>query len=212
MKGFDFEKRGKEIERELLGVVRSKKERKVLTHESFIEFFDRMKKQEEKYFEIEKAIENVKELRSFLPTDPYPAFAFDVYTAVADTLEQSGIITEKEFDNLIYYTAIAPENEITPLDLFHGVDAFFELEKENEIYLVTLDLKTNPNYDPRSVKADIIHVVPPDFTTPATYKNRDVFPQVKDLTRHELKEYTKQYEELSKKVVDLFIKKIKIKL
>lgn len=54
------------------------------------------------------------------PTNPEKRFANDLRVQIADKL---GLETSEELDRLKYYTAIG-----SPLDFFHGVDAFVILE------------------------------------------------------------------------------------
>ena len=86
------------------------------------------------------------------PTHPKKAFPNDLRIAIADAL---GLATTEELNRLKYYTAVG-----SPLDLFHGVDAFIELEgktPEEQSRIVTFDvtLRTEAAAK-RGANADVI--------------------------------------------------------
>jgi hypothetical protein len=69
------------------------------------------------------------------PTNPEKGFPKDLRLAIA---EQLGLESDEEMNRLKYYTAVG-----SPLDLFHGVDAFIVLEGKNPgdpFKMVTFDV------------------------------------------------------------------------
>ncbi len=97
------------------------------------------------YIPRRQAFEVVKSMQKFDSTDPDPDFANAVHALI---FEELGLSAE----NLHFYSAVG-----SPLDLFHGVDAWFELDNGKR---VTIDLTMNPNKD--EYKADIVFLVPTD--------------------------------------------------
>ncbi len=69
------------------------------------------------------------------PTNPEKPFPRDLRIAIADAL---GLVTMEELERLRYYTAVG-----SPLDTFHGIDAFVELEgktPKEKSQFVTFDI------------------------------------------------------------------------
>lgn len=106
----------------------------------------------------EKAVELAKKFQPFDPTHPNKPFARDVRVSLLDLMIGKGLITESEEDQdrIKFYTAVK-----TPLDLFHGVDAFIEFKDRNgKKYLTSFDLTLNPHKQEH--RSDIIVTELPD--------------------------------------------------
>ena len=112
--------------------------------------FERINSDNE-YLKYNEAIEEVKRMQNKeYVTDPEKSFANDLHAMICEEL---GI---EDYTKLKYYTAIGFKQH-TALDLYHGVDAFFELEqKNNKILRVTIDITAND----KDGKADIVVRVP----------------------------------------------------
>lgn len=129
------------------------------------------------YVNFKKAVELTKQFQPYDPLNPDKPFARDVRIALQDYL---GLITEKEMDKVKFYTASK-----TPLDKFHGIDAFIEYAENPKIkpWQVTFDLTMNPHK--KAYKADIV-INGQDLPDPNL--NSD--------------EYLKEIEEIAKKVME----------
>ncbi len=73
-------------------------------------------------------------------------------------------------DEVSFYTAVN-----SPLDRYHGVDAFFEFKIGGKEVMVTIDVTTNPNKD--NYKADVILAIPSGGLDPSD-------PEYKDIVSH----------------------------
>lgn len=93
------------------------------------------------------ALNLIRDMQPFDPTDPEPDFANAVHYYI---FEKMGIDAEQ----LRFYTAVG-----SPLDKFHGVDGWFETGDGNNMKMVTIDVTLNPNKSD-GYKADIIFLVP----------------------------------------------------
>jgi hypothetical protein len=82
------------------------------------------------YLPFGKSLELVKAHQPCDPSDPEAGFANDLHASVALAL---GL---EDWSELKLFTAVG-----SPLDFFHGVDAFFELRGK----IVTIDVTINPN-------------------------------------------------------------------
>ena len=89
------------------------------------------RKERGSYLPFKAAIELVKNSQPGDPTDPEAGFANDLHTMVAEKL---GL---EDYSHLKFYTAVGSE-----LDLYHGIDAFFEIDdpRTGKIYRLTLDI------------------------------------------------------------------------
>ncbi len=107
----------------------------------------------------EQSLELAKKFQPYDPANPHEKpFARDIRVSLIDLMIIKGLITESEEDKdrIKFYTAGG-----TPLDKFHGIDAFLEFEdKGGKKYLVTFDLSLNPNK--QKYKSDIIVAELPD--------------------------------------------------
>ena len=99
------------------------------------------------YLNFNKAMMLAKESQAGDPSDPERGIANDIHAAVADSLG------EEDYENLKFYSALG-----TPLDIFHGVDGFFEYDGAT----VTMDATINKNKDQESIKADVLLEEMPD--------------------------------------------------
>lgn len=91
------------------------------------------------------------------PTEPQKEIARDLRLEVIDVLE----LSEDESERLKFYTAVD-----TPLDEYHGVDAWIEYETpEGERVIVTLDITLNPEKLANGGKADVLigHISSPQL-------------------------------------------------
>lgn len=112
------------------------------------EYFERYK--EFRFVPYRTALAMVKEFQPSDPTDPERRFANDLHATIADKLGLD------DYGKLRFYTAVTH----THFDVFHHVDAFFELQYETDegsIARVTLDLTSFPK---ESWKADVLIKVP----------------------------------------------------
>lgn len=128
---------GSIVEQELLGGIES-------------QYFERFR--EATYIPYRQAMGMVKELQPFDPTDPEPRFANDLHASVAERLSL------EDYAMLRFYTAVSK----THLDVFHGVDGFFELQygaDPQDIVTATIDVTTRSK---ESWKADILVSAPPE--------------------------------------------------
>lgn len=104
-------------------------------------------KQNKGYLSFNDSLRLARESQVGDPSDPESGIANDFHAAVAETLK------EDDYEKVRFFSALG-----TPLDVYHGVDGFFE---HNGI-IVTLDATINPNKDKDSIKADIILEEMPD--------------------------------------------------
>ncbi|MBU4348163.1 hypothetical protein KJ671_01485 [Patescibacteria group bacterium] len=113
---------------------------------------------ENDHIPYEKAVKLAKKFQPFDPTHPNKPFARDIRISLLDLMINKKLITESEEDQdrIKFYTAVK-----TPLDIFHGIDAFIEFEDSNKKkHLVTFDLTINPQKI--ECKSDIIVTELPD--------------------------------------------------
>ncbi len=101
------------------------------------------------YVPYREAFRMVKESQPFDPADPEPRFANDLHATLAEKL---GL---EDYSRLKFFTAVSK----THLDVFHGIDAFFELTLEDEhgAVVATIDITTRPK---EAWKADVLITVP----------------------------------------------------
>jgi len=96
------------------------------------------------YIPYRQSFEMTKRLAAFDPSDPEPQFANDLHATIAEMLGLDN------YELLRYYSALR-----TPLDIYHSVDAFFELDSgTGDTVKITIDLTFNPQKE--QYKADII--------------------------------------------------------
>lgn len=88
----------------------------------------------------------LKGMQPFEPTDPEPDFANTVHYYVYEGL---GLDAE----NVKFYTAVK-----SPLDKFHGIDGWFEIDKDGRLRRVTVDITMNDHKD--EYKADVVFLIP----------------------------------------------------
>ena len=91
------------------------------------------------YMSYKGSMELVRENQPWDPSDPESRVANDLHASVAIT---AGI---EDFEELKLFTALG-----TPLDYFHGVDAWFEFRGS----VLTVDVTTNRHKD--EYKADMV--------------------------------------------------------
>jgi len=106
----------------------------------------------------EKAIELAKKFQPFDPTHPNKPFARDIRISLLDLMIGKNMITdsEEDQDRVKFYTAVG-----TPLDKFHGTDAFIEFKNsDDKKYLITFDLTVRKNIS--KAKSDVIVFELPD--------------------------------------------------
>lgn len=90
------------------------------------------------YLSFRESVKKVKAFQPWDPTDPRPRAANDFHFFVSEALEV-------ECSELGFFTSVG-----TPLDRYHGVDAFFEYNGR----VATVDLTSNGKKD--EYKADLI--------------------------------------------------------
>ncbi len=115
------------------------------------------------------------------PTNPEKPFPRDLRIAIADAL---GLVTTEEMERLRYYTAVG-----SPLDTFHGIDAFVELEgktpKEKSNF-VTFDITLRTELSAKQgANANVI---------------------IRQLTTEDTKKYLKELDEIAAQTIP-FLKK-----
>jgi hypothetical protein len=95
-----------------------------------------------------QSIELVKKFQPGQPTNPKKDFFRELLIAVQDEL---GVDLNKEPDSVKAYTAVN-----TPLDRFHGIDAFVTYTDKGREHMVTLDASLRPEKIEEGWKADMI--------------------------------------------------------
>lgn len=92
------------------------------------------------YVPFDRSLATVKasQPKNWDPHDPSTPVSNDLHALVVDLLDE-------EYDNVSFFTAVG-----SPLDYYHGVDAFIEYHGQ----VVTLDVTINKHKD--SYKADVI--------------------------------------------------------
>jgi len=116
------------------------------------------KTEETEYQKFDDSIEFVKKNQIGEPSDPSAWFANDLHATIANEI---GL---EDYSQLKFYTAVG-----SPLDKYHSIDGFFELQLDpknnpNDVARVTVDLTTNPNKD--KYRADLVILVPHDGLDP----------------------------------------------
>ncbi|MBI4437849.1 hypothetical protein HY631_02765 [Candidatus Uhrbacteria bacterium] len=105
------------------------------------------------YVTYDRAMELVRRYSSEDPLNPKKPFARELRLAVLDEL---GFEEDADTDRVKFYSAVG-----TPLDVFHGVDAWIELvTQRGRRHAVTLDVTMNPGKETH--KADVIVQAIPD--------------------------------------------------
>lgn len=107
------------------------------------------------YVTFHKAVELAKKFQPADPANPQKDFFRELRIAVADKM---GLRTEKEADAVGAYTAIK-----SPLDIFHGVDAFVSYKPNGKEFIVTLDATMRGDKTEEEVKADVVIKDIPDM-------------------------------------------------
>jgi len=101
------------------------------------------------YLPYRQAMEIVKKMQPFDPSDPEPLFANDLHATITEGLKLD------DYDRLKFFTALNSH-----LDFFHGVDAFFELTLEDgKKIVITLDITQNVS-SKDTCKADVLILMP----------------------------------------------------
>jgi len=98
-----------------------------------------------RYFSFDTLVLMAKESQPFKdPSDPGAPFPNDLHATIAEDLHL------ERYEQLKYYTAVGSK-----LDVFEGIDAFFELDLgHGENVRVTLDMTLNPAKE--DYKADVV--------------------------------------------------------
>ena len=99
------------------------------------------------------ALKLVEKFQPGDPKNPERGFARDLSIEIIDQL---GLTEEKDMDKVKFYTAIG-----SPLDKWHSIDGFFEIEETNgQIIRITLDATTIDKEEKikrgQEIKADIV--------------------------------------------------------
>ncbi|KKS36866.1 MAG: hypothetical protein A3G49_03860 [Candidatus Sungbacteria bacterium RIFCSPLOWO2_12_FULL_41_11] len=99
------------------------------------------------------ALKLAKKFQPGDPGNPKRAFARDLRIEIIDLL---GLTEEKDMDRIKFYTAIG-----TPLDKWHSIDGFFEIEQEHRPpIMITFDTTTltaeQKQERGQKIKADIL--------------------------------------------------------
>lgn len=142
---------GKLIESELLGETKKEINHFAELHET------------PTYMKYKSSVEFAKTHQRADPLNPKRFFPKSLREGLKSD-SQLGITNEEQ---IAFYTAVN-----SPLDLYHGVDAFFEYKNGERAIVVTLDVTTNPNKD--SYKADVILAIPSEGLDPNDDMYRDL--------------------------------------
>mgnify|MGYP001559351445 CR=1 FL=1 len=126
------------------------------------------------YVPFHRAMEWAEKHQFGDPTDPDPRFANDLHATVAQKLEIEDLRRVK------FFTAVG-----SPLDHYHGIDAFFKVEWNGKNFVVTLDVTMNPNKGD-NYKADVVFYISAEGLDP----------------RDDRKEYLEKIEEVAEMIVD----------
>lgn len=103
-----------------------------------------------------EAMDLVKKFQSQDPTNPQKDFLRELRNSLTEIFDLND---EKEMDRVRAYTAIGSPRP-TPLDVFHGIDAFITYSDKDGEYAVTFDASHRKKEE--AVKADIIVGEMPD--------------------------------------------------
>lgn len=106
-------------------------------------------KSETERFRREDGFRIVREFYGGDPKNPAQQIARDIRLAVAEQLE---LEDDADIDRLLYYTAVG-----TPLDEYHGIDAWIEYkDSEGQVAMATLDVTLNKEKMAFGHKADVL--------------------------------------------------------
>ena len=121
------------------------------------------------YLPYKESIEEAKENQPYEdPSDPEPRFSNDLHATVCEMLGLD------DYSKLKIYTAIGSH-----LDVYHGVDAFFEVEINGKIHRVTLDVTFNKNKEDGG-KADVVFLVPREGLDPGSKEDKEEYRNLLD--------------------------------
>jgi hypothetical protein len=113
---------------------------------------------EKGYLPRAEALRLARETQECDPTNPRTQFEKDLRLEIIDRLSEKGLLDEGQEDDVKIYETVG-----TPLDVFHGVDAFVEVKtKDGRYYIVTMDETMRPDKLKDGAKADIVLPPPPD--------------------------------------------------
>jgi len=142
-KGFGYT--GRELERDVFGKFEGTSGFK----KRYRELASKDNGEKSGYLPRGKAIDLIREFYKDDPTAPLKPFSRDLRLEIADVLR----LTPEQEENLKFYTAVGE----TPLDLYHGVDAWIEYGTgKNDRVEVTLDVTKNTQKIEQGHKADVI--------------------------------------------------------
>ena len=131
----------------------------------------------ENYVNYKVSIKIAKDAQPYEdPSDPDPQFANDLHATVAELLKL------EDYSSLRLYTAVGSH-----LDVYHSVDAFFELDTDNGIITVTLDVTKNISKGEEH-RADVVFQMPPDGLDPKLEEDKE--------------QYKEKIDEVSQRVLD----------
>lgn len=100
------------------------------------------------YVGFNDSVDLAKKFQPWDPSNPGKDFARDIRIEVIDRLN---LAKEEDMERVKFYTAVG-----SPLDVFHGVDAFLEYaDEEGGIHRVTFDLSLDPGKEEKH-KADLV--------------------------------------------------------
>lgn len=98
------------------------------------------------YLPFQQALKLVKKFQPWDPTNPGKDFLKELRLEVIERLK----LPPGQEDRVKVYTALR-----SPLDKFHGIDAFVEFKKNGQTEIATLDISLNPKKQ-EGYKADLI--------------------------------------------------------
>ena len=125
--------------------------------------------EKKRYMKYKEAMNLVKDKQAFEPGDPDPRFANDLHASIAEKLKLD------DYGKLKFFSSVD-----SPLDYYHGVDAFFEVEgKDGKKRIVTIDISGNSKKD--KGKADVLINMPMDGLDPKEDRD-DYIKKIKEAT------------------------------
>lgn len=147
---------------------------------AYEEAYRRLTSEKGGYLPFDRAQDLIREFTPEDPTSPSKEFARDLRLAVCEALELEG----DEADIVKIYSALG-----TPLDVYHGVDAWIEIELEGLRAEVTLDVTKRAEKIKEGHKADVI---------------------IDEVSTPDQKKYLPEVEKYATEVVELLLSRLRI--
>jgi hypothetical protein len=110
------------------------------------------------YLSYEKSVQLAREFQRDDPVNPSQNFVKDLRLAIIEKMMDRGYLARGNEDHVKFFSALG-----TPLDIFHGIDAFVEFaDGVNGSHIVTLDETTDHEKMLSGHKAQILFSPPSD--------------------------------------------------